>query len=313
MKKLLLLILIGLGLVSCSQAQNGDNQKMKEYKAKEIIKMINKGENVLIANAIIKDDVDFTNVDDVDIASPALFTANVSCSIYFQSCVFLGSVKSKGYQEINKKRIPVRTRFSKEVNFMDCDFRNEVDFCDAEFQSSVHFNKSVFRGEAKFNNILSMGNKNQWWEIEADSTFSMCGSTFRGDLNMMDAKFNRDASLQGINVRNLQISNLSSAEILDLSNVNINGSLLFNYGNCEENVLLSFGKFDGRTDIIGTTFNGTCEMEKSLFYGRVKMERSVFKKGINTDDTHFLLLPQTDGASFANDSIPTFNGFNINK
>lgn len=285
---------------------------MKEYKAKEIMKMVNKGENVLIVNAIIKDDLDFSTSKEMDIASPALFTANISGSIYFQSCVFLGMVKSSGSHEISGKKIPVKARFSKEVNFMDCDFREEVDFSDAEFQSTIHFNKSVFRGEALFNNMLIMGNKNQWWEIEADSTFMMSGSTFRGDLNMIDAQFKNDASLQGINVRNLQISNLSASGSLDLSNVSINGSLLFNYGTCEDNVLLSFGKFAGRTDIIGTTFNGTCEMEKSLFYGRVKLDRSNFSKGINAEDTHFLLTPATDGASFPNDSKPVFQGFNIN-
>ena len=308
MRKLLIILCLGICFVSCSKAQNGKESTMKEYQAKDITKLINKGKAVLFVNAIIKGDLDFSDIDDREMTDPNSFVAHVPSTIYFQSCVFLGDVKGNGYTEINGKKIPV-----KDVQFMDCDFRKNVDFNDAEFQASANFSKSAFRGETQFNNILCMGHKNQWWELEADSTFMMCGSTFRGDLNLMDVQFKQDASLQGINVNNLQISNLKADGRLDLSNANINGFLLFNYGNCGDDVQLSFGKFDGRTDIIGTTFNGRCEMERSLFYGVVKLDRTAFKGGLNTEEAHFILTPNTEETSFANVSIPSFMGFKMNQ
>lgn len=313
MRKLLIILCLGICFVSCSKAQNGKESTMKEYQAKDITKLINKGKAVLFVNAIIKGDLDFSDIDDREMTAPNSFVAHVPSTIYFQSCVFLGDVKGNGYKEINGKKIPVKVRFTRDVQFMDCDFRKNVDFNDAEFQASANFSKSAFRGETQFNNILCMGHKNQWWELEADSTFMMCGSTFRGDLNLMDAQFKQDASLQGINVNNLQISNLKADGRLDLSNANINGFLLFNYGNCGDDVQLSFGKFDGRTDIIGTTFNGRCEMERSLFYGVVKLDRTAFKGGLNTEEAHFILTPNTEETSFVNDSIPSFMGFKMNQ
>ena len=313
MRKLLIILCLGICFVSCSKAQGDKGPTMKEYQAKEITKLINKGKAVLIANAIIKGDLDLSDVEDTDMTGPNTFTAHVSTSIYFQSCVFLGDVKGNGYKDIKGKKIPIKARFSRDVQFMDCDFRKNVDFNDAEFQACFNLSKSVFRGEAQFNNILCLGQKNQWWEIEADSTFMMCGSTFRGDLNMMDAQFKQDASLQGINVNNLQISNLQTGGKLDLSSSNINGFLIFNYGNCTVEVYLSYCRFAGRTDIIGTNFNGNCEMDKSLFYGNVKLDRSNFKGGLKTDDAHFLLRPNTEETVYVNDSIPSFKGFNINQ
>ena len=310
MRKLIIILYLGICFVSCTKAQTEREATMKEYDAKEITKLIKKGKSVLFANAIIKGDVDFSDIEDVAMSAPNTFVAHVPSSIFFQSCVFLGNVKGNGYKEIKGKKIPIKVRFSRDVQFMDCDFRKDVDFSDAEFQASVNLSKSVFRGETQFNNILCIGQKNQWWEIESDSTFMMCGATFRGDLNMMDAKFRQDVSIQGITVNNIQISNLSADKRLDLSNSTINGYFIFNYGTCEENATLSFSRFAGRADIIGTVFSGTCEMERSLFYGEVKFGRTNFKKGLKTDGAHFLLHPITEEAVFENDTTPTFNGFN---
>lgn len=303
---------MGLCFVSCSKAQNEREAAMKEYQAKDITKLINKGKAVLFANAIIKGDLDFSAIDDVDMTTPTSFVAHVPTTIYFQSCVFLGEVKGYGEKQIGKKKVPVKTRFDRDVHFMDCDFRKKVDFSEAEFYAGIHLSKSVFRDEASFNNILSLGLKNQWWEIEADSTFMMCGANFRGDINMMDAKFNQDVSLQGITVNNMQISNLQAKKDFNLSTSNINGYFISNYASCGGNALLSFCRFSGRTDIIGSTFETGCDMERSLFYGEVKFNRSNFKEGLNTKDAHFLLTPRIEEAVFAKDSIPSFGKFNVN-
>lgn len=309
MKKLLILIYMGLCFISCSKAQNEKEPAMKEYQAKDIIKLINKGKPVLFANAIIKGDLNFSDVDDVDMIAPTTFVAHISSSIYFQSCVFLGEVKGYGQKTISGKNLPIKNRFERDVHFMDCDFRKNVDFSEAEFYASVSFDKTVFRGEALLNNILCIGEKNKWWEMEADSTFMMCGATFRGDLNMMDAKFKQEVSFQGLTINNLQISNLYTAGRFDLSLSTINGFFIFNYGTCEDITSLAFSKFAGRVDIVGTTFNAECDMEESAFYGNVKFDRTNFKGGIKTNETHFLLSPKREGTLFKNDSIPSFNAF----
>lgn len=159
LKKVIVLLTMGLFTASCGNAQSDGKNQTKEYAAKTIIKKLNKGEALLVANAIIKDDLILTEIDDVELSTPGQFTANIQGSIYFQSCVFLGSVKSEGFKEVNGRKVPVKSHFAKDVNFIDCDFRKDVDFSESEFERTVNFNNSVFRGNTEFNNMLCMGNK----------------------------------------------------------------------------------------------------------------------------------------------------------
>lgn len=308
-KKLLLIIGMGFLVFSCSNAQEKKEKSVKEYSAKEIVKLLNKGKEVVISNAIIKDDLSFSEVEENDFTSPAGFTANVNVSIYFQSCVFMGDVKSVGKKKVGERSVDVKTHFGKDVTFMDCDFRKEVDFSGAQFDRTINFSKTVFRGYTQFNDIYCLGKKNQWWELEADSSFMMCGASFLGDVNMMDAKFKKDASLQGFSVNNLQISNIEVEEAFDLSKADIKGYLICNYGQFNGDANLSFGRFLGRTDITNSTFKKGFEIEKSLFYGQVKLNKSVFSQKIATEQSHFMLLPKTEETQYPQDSTASFNGF----
>lgn len=308
-KKLLLIIGMGFLVFSCSNAQEKKEKSVKEYNAKEIIKLLNKGKEVVISNAIIKDDLFFSDVEDTDFTFPTGFTANVTVSIYFQSCVFMGDVKSVGKKKVGERNVDVKTHFRKDVTFMDCDFRKEVDFNESQFDRTINFSKTVFRGYTQFNDIYCLGKKNQWWELEADSSFMMCGASFLGDVNMMDAKFKKDASLQGFSVNNLQISNIEVEEAFDLSKADIKGYLICNYGQFNGDANLSFGRFLGRTDITNSTFKKGFEIEKSLFYGQVKLNKSVFSQKIATEQSHFMLLPETEETQYPQDSTASFNGF----
>lgn len=288
LKKVIVLLTMGLFTASCGNAQSDGKNQTKEYAAKTIIKKLNKGEALLVANAIIKDDLIFTEINDVELSTPGQFTANIQGSIYFQSCVFLGSVKSEGFKEVNGRKVPVKSHFAKDVNFIDCDFRKDVDFSESEFERTVNFNNSVFRGNTEFNNMLCMGKQNQWWEISADSIFMMCGTIFRGDLNMMDANFKQGATLQNLTVENFQLSNLKSEGDFDFSNAKVKGEMLFNYAKCAGEVNLSNGRFDSRFDFIGASVQGKCDMGASLFRGNVKTNDSQFAGGCQTTGATFI-------------------------
>lgn len=293
-RKVLLFLGLGLFTASCTNAQEDGKSQTKEYSAQEIIKKINKGKPLLIANAIIKDDLSFAAIDEVEFATPGQFTANVDAVIYFQSCVFLGNVTATGTKEVGNKKVPVKSHFAKDVNFIDCDFRKNVDFSESDFDRSLNFHKSVFRGVTEFNNMLCNGKQNQWWEIAADSTFRMCGTIFRGDINMMDAKFSQGASFQNLVVENLQMSNMAAEGEFDFSNATVKGDALFNYINCQSDASFAFGRYDSRVDINGATFAGKCDMERSLFHGMVKLNRTKFEKGLHAEEAQFMLKPQTE-------------------
>lgn len=310
LSKALLFLSMGLLTSSCGNAQGEAEKRTKEYNAKEIIKKINKGEKVVIANAIIKDDLLFSNIDDMDFTSSGQFSANINSPIFFQSCVFLGDVKAEGNKVVEKRSIPVKSHFSREVNFMDCDFRKDVDFSEAEFERGLNFCKSTFRGATEFNNMLCNGKQNQWWEITADSTFFMCGTIFRGDVNMMDATFKQGCTLQKFTVNNLQISNMECEGDYDFSNATINGEMLFNYATITGDATLSFGRYTSRLDILGSSFKGKCDLERSLFYGKAKFNKSLFEGEFNTKDAQFLMAPDYEESKFEGESNqPTFQSF----
>ncbi len=301
---------MGLLAFSCTNAQEKEGESVvKEYSAKEIIKIINKGKEVIISNAIIKDDLIFSEVEDTDFTSLAGFTANVNVNIFFQGCVFMGDVKSVGKKKVKEKKINVKTRFGKDVNFTDCDFRKNVDFSEAEFSHTVNFAKSIFRGHTQFNNIYCLGQQNQWWEIEADSTFLMCNSTFLGNVNMMDAKFQREFTLQGLSINNLQISNIIVEEKFDFSLANVQGYLICNYGQFNGDAILSYGRFLGRADITNSHFHQDFEIKKSLFYGLVKLNKTTFSKKISTEQSHFMTPPDTEGIQYQENNAPDFGKF----
>lgn len=296
---------------SCSNVHSKDaNKELKELKSSEIIKSIDKGKDVVILNAIIYDDLDFSSIKKVAVSGPRQATADVNVHLYFQDCVFMGNVTTIGSitNDNNKVVAKKHTRFGGDVCFFNCDFRKEANFNESIFANNVVFTKTVFNGKASFNHILVNGTSCAMNEIQANDKFEFVIPTIRGDVSFMDAQFAKSANFSGCRVNDLILNNVQFEDRLDLSNAIIDGMFQFNYGKCEGDCQLSFSRFMDAVNILQTTFNGDFSMERSLFFGGVKLNRSSFAKKVNTEGSSFYMTPETEDVKTV--EIMNFNNNN---
>ena len=297
-------------LTACGQAQSGVSKK--EMKASEIIKLINKGKDVHLNDRIIVDDLDFSSVKDLSVASVGKMESHVGVNLFFSNCVFLGNVTAIG----EYRKLLVYTSFSKNVTFFDCDFRGNLTMDYADVYGTVEFSRSAFRGETSFNNIYVRGNRLGFLEVEAERNFSMVDADIRGNANFMNAKFDSTANFLGMRVNKLQCSNVVFSGNVDFSNSFFNGDVLFNYVEYGANAQFSFSKYYGNTDFMHSVYTGSVSYERSSFYGGVRWNKSTYASTVETKDATFLSLPVTTGVSLngkVDIDVANFIKTNINK
>ncbi len=276
--------------LACSNAQSKDKSVgVKEMNASEIIRLIDKGKNVSIVNAIIYDDLDFTTVEDMSVTAPNEVVVNVPVHIYFQGCVFMGRVTT--CEDLMKDGKPTGLRkkvhFKGEVCFFDCDFRKELKFDESEVDGNINFTKTVFNEVSSFNHILVNGTQSQFVNINANKKFMFVYNTIRGNVTFMDAQFKESVNFSGLDIRDLIFNNVKTQGRLDISESTLHGIFQYNYGECGGDASFAFSKFLDRVSINDTKFEGEVSLERSHFFGKVKMNRSSFDKLVVTDALFF--------------------------
>ena len=285
-------LIVLFSFVGCSHAK--DKSALKEIKASEIIRTINKGKDVSIVNAIIYDDLDFTSVEDKAVSATNEVTVQIPRQIYFQDCVFMGRVSTYERMTRRKSRFPIykKVHFGGEVCFYNCDFRKTLNFNEATVDGNLNFTQTQFNDTTTFNHILVNGTQSQFVKINANKEFSFVYSTVRGNLNFMDAQFQHKLSFSGLTAQNLILNNTQIEKSLDLSNMTLLGILQFNYSQCKGEAFLSYSKFFDRVSINETSFESDLSFEASYFYGKVKMNKSSFANKINTQGAIFIEVPE---------------------
>ena len=237
------IVILVLSLFSCSKVQSkGQQSDLKEFKASEIIRMIEKGKSVTIVNAIIYDDLDFTTVDEGKVVSPTQLSVEIVQPIYFQSCVFLGKVSANGNISSKGSKIMMKkfTHFRSDVCFYDCDFRKELVFDESIVDGNMNFAKTIFTDVASFNHMLVNGTQCFFANIQAKSSFQFIYSTIRGDVNFMDARFSGSFSASSLVAKDLVMNNVQVEGRMNLSEMLLSGIFMFNYGHCANDVSFAF-------------------------------------------------------------------------
>ena len=148
--KLHRIILIGLCMLvsSCSQAEQ------KEMKAKDLLKVLEKGKSLEIANVIILDDLDFTTLENEQMLSANQVQVVVPENVFFYNCIFMGKVTTSGTKAISSKEVQKQMKFEQNFVFQNCDFRGEVNFDNLIVKGQFSLEKSKFRQFASCNNMM---------------------------------------------------------------------------------------------------------------------------------------------------------------
>ncbi len=283
MKKIFVLSIISFFLCSCGFAKDD-----KMIEAKEIIKQLNKGNNIQLVDKIITDDLDFTKIEGSSIDPNGSLVHTVKPEILFIKCVFLGKIICSS----SEGRVFHQAVFANNVSFRTCDFRNTVDFSRVVVNGNLNFAQSAFRENADLNGIQVRGGNMQMWELKAEKEFAMADSRSES-LNLMDAHFSQACILQSTQCSKLQLSNVVCDSTLDLSMSNIKGAAYINYGKFSGSVLMNESRVESSFDMMSCKFNKDLQLENSLLMGRTRFNETHFGD-VLTNNTYFLVEPSKE-------------------
>lgn len=257
-----ILILLCVMVSACTHAEQ------KEMHAKDIIKLLEKGKNVEIANKIILDDLDFTLGNHLQMLSNSQIQNVINSNVFFSNCVFMGKITTNG----TKDNFPIATKFSENLIFHNCDFRGDVDFSNAVVLGAINFNKAKFRKNTSFNNLMAFSKDAYFSEIEAEGSVSMIYASFNGNLFLMDGQFQSDLSLQNITIQGkLMASGLQCTSAAEFDMMSIRGRAIFNYTNFNKQASFIQSRFFDDADFVGTTFSENANLENTYFFGKLNM------------------------------------------
>ncbi|MDR0517905.1 MAG: pentapeptide repeat-containing protein, partial [Fibromonadaceae bacterium] len=194
----------------------------KTVKANDIIKKLEKGESIEIADAVVEGVLDFSSVGKPSPVNSAMFEARVRGNVFFYKCAFKDAVIA---QKNN-----VRTRFDGNLVFLESEFQKEANFSDAAVFGTVNFSKSIFKESADFNQMAMWSKSIYFSEIAASKKFSLEGSSLHGALSIMNSKFLGKFSLQEVFIQgNLQASNASFDGSTDFAMLKVGNRAIFRY------------------------------------------------------------------------------------
>ncbi len=266
--KLHRIILIGLCMLvsSCSQAEQ------KEMKAKDLLKVLEKGKSLEIANVIILDDLDFTTLENEQMLSANQVQVVVPENVFFYNCIFMGKVTTSGTKAISSKEVQKQMKFEQNFVFQNCDFRGEVNFDNLIVKGQFSLEKSKFRQFASCNNMMIWSKDTYLSEIEAEQPFNMIYSTFLGSVYMSDAIFHEKFAMQESTIQGKFVANnLKANKMASFDMLSVRGRAMFNYAEMKEFALFSEARFHDDAEFIKTDF-GTQSLDTIFkgthFYGK---------------------------------------------
>ncbi|MDR1866336.1 MAG: pentapeptide repeat-containing protein [Bacteroidales bacterium] len=263
---------------SCTGAEQ------KEMKASQIIRLLAKGKQVHIHDAIITDDLDFTlGGTRMNLLAGAL-QREAASGIFFANCVFMGKVTAGGQQ----KSLPVHTCFRNNLIFTACDFRGTVNFNDAVVFGTVNFSKSVFREDASFNNMAIWAKDSYFSEVTAEKKFSAIYTSFAGNLHCIGAQFGDYASFQEMSVKGKLTFNYSAFKgKAGFELTETCGGAFFHHVRFEQDADFSFSRFLHTADFVNVTFGKKGNFEKAFFLNTARFDGTDMQKDLILRDTFF--------------------------
>lgn len=229
---------------SCTHAQT------QEIKASEIVKLLKKGKNVEFANKIILNDLNFTEIENLQMLSSSQMQNVVESNIFFVNCVFMGNVVTNG----TYKSVAVQTKFNNNLVFQNCDFRGKVDFENTVVIGRLCFNKAKFRFDALLNNMTIYAKDSYLSEIEAEGKMQLINSSFAGNLYLMDCSFQNGVSLQNATIAGKLLANgMKSTKTAEFDMMTVGNTANFNYSTFDSNPTFIQTHFTQGAEFVGDT------------------------------------------------------------
>ena len=278
-------------LILATACKNNTKQKIpdagnKIIQASEINRKIKKGEAVLMRNAAILGDIDFTLAENSNIINSGQIKHYVNSSVTLYDCTIKGKViackKTKNFLEISK--------FNKNITFVNCTFQDTVDFSNSEFTELVNFSNSLFQNYVDFKSVgtgrgrfLFTGthfikfSKFDLMNIGGFSDFS--NAVFDEDVLFQSSKFEYPARFAVIKFNKNAI----------FTNTKFYDDVFFNYSEFARSIKFNSSVFRGRTEFIKSKFNMISEFKNCLFLCETKFSDADLKGILTFENSIFYI------------------------
>ena len=269
MLKNTIFIIFVLITFSCSNKQKnaepGTHNKI--INASEINNKIKNGEDIILYNATIIGDIDFTLAKDKSVISPGLIKHYVSSSVTLNDCTIKGKVKAFNKQN-NYENI---TKFNKNVCFYNCTFQDTVNFSYSGFSDFVSFSGSMFQKFTSFKSVVSdkngfIFNKTHFMEFSKFNIMKIGGicdysdAVFESDVLFQSSKFEYPARFASVKFNKNAI----------FTNVKFFDDVFFNYSEFNKNIKFNSSVFRGRAEFLKCYFTYISEFKNCRFFSETK-------------------------------------------
>ena len=231
-------------------SEERDSEGRWVVQAKEILRMIESGEDVVIENGVIRGYLDLNKAhlkkDDGGkfIVKPLIkvISSEILGTVNFNNTVFLGNVDFS------------RTKFEDDVNFIDSQFKFSSRFFRAEFNRDANF------CDAKFN-------RSDFKRVKFFSDANFTGAQFEVDADFAKAEFCDFASFEKVEFKMARFLGVLFGGVTNFKGVLFTDNAYFGDADFIVGVAFEGGQFGNDTDFARANFKGYTNFMKVQFRG----------------------------------------------
>ena len=281
-KKQFLIFILLFFIVSCTNSNTlGD-----EISATQIIKLINKNQNILIIDKTIKGDLDFTKIKNTYARSQHIVVADINSSVTFINCKFEGNII--GFS-VNENKSAIITIFKKNLTFTDCEFNGEINLRQNEIKGPVDFSKSIFNKKVSMEGITFWHSDNHFNNTTFNDEVKFSSSTFYGKTTFMESVFKTTTSFSKCFF--MQKVNFGVCNFYGYTNfyhLNCNAQFTANYAIFHDEVYFNNSQFYNKTDFVEIFSKKSINFTDVVFYSNTKFNNSTFNNIVIFKNTIFI-------------------------
>jgi len=259
--------------------------------ASDLLKMLSKGKDIVMKEKIIKGDLNFTTLKELEhVESSKSISISISSSIVFINCSFEGKLIGYNVKKIDEKHTVVYlTRFKENITFVNCEFKDVVDLNEIIVDGSLEFNGSNFHKTASFEGANFRGREIQFMEttFKDDALFNRV--KFENTADFMRTTFTGNAGFQAAEFKGeVQFGVAKFQKYADFTNSEFSSGSFFQYAEIGRG---SFNGsiFRGRVDFSEIKFIGDIEMQRVTFYGKTKFSKSSIQSKFDLENSVFMM------------------------
>ncbi len=294
--------------LSCNSQKNNGKDKTD---SNIILKYIQQGKDVFLANKKINGIIDFSDIPLSYSQTQKIAIIEINSALTFINCKFSDSIKIFAPKE-NHAYI---THFNKPVTFINCEFSGHFNFRQAVFNNEVIFAQCKFNDEAHFEGVVFNTHNIDFKETSFNAKAKFTSSEFYGNLNFMSSKFYANAEFNNCFFnRNVNFASCDFKKLANFANIETRGYFKANYSIFSDKAYfnnavfykeVNFVKISSKKNFVFTKNNclNKVDFSNAYFDNNLTLKNNIFKTGF----TEFNNVEITDSCKTITNDNKIFN------